>query len=217
LKTYIFSDSHIPFSNKAFLTFLRRAQEVDVHIVIGNGDVYDLLRVPFEEIISREPGKTLHQELMKLAKRKKVILVLGNHDATLKNYQGDLPFEIVDSLDLNGYHIEHGHRFDLECQWLPWRLLIRLLQGLWQTPSRLKEAGKAKKYQWLVGTIHGKALAWLARSGYRGLIMGHTHFGLLATLEDGRVLADSGDFLDSASFLELEGGKVRLRRLKGRK
>lgn len=222
-KRLLFSDSHIPYCNPRFLDFLDMAEE-EADEIIGVGDVFDTLRIPFEDIITSDPGRMIYDRMLRVAEKishrvppqhphntKPFKLIEGNHDPDLGRWQEHLPnITIMDKYEVDGWVIEHGYRFDPICAHVPWRILQAVVSGLWSTPGKLKQKRRTEKYHRAVGWIHGTALEDLQRSDHVGRIMGHTHFGLIIQGEQEKTLADCGDFVDSASYIILEDGQAKL-------
>jgi len=214
MRTIASSDWHLPFSNSTVWALLERAQDASELVLCG--DTYDLVKVPMEQIIGGGESKQIHDRLRKLAEDIPVIIIPGNHDGELQRYSRELaPMHIFPQHRSQGFKFTHGHEFDLMCRSLPWKVLQFILPKIvrWETPAAIKKVGKPEKYHRLCGLIHGFALAHLADKKYlKGLVMGHTHFPLKVEMEDGRVLLDCGDRVDSRTCVIIEDEVVSLER-----
>jgi len=223
MRIFLASDLHIGSPNAnypkihQFLDLVERGADE----VILNGDIYELTTSQMKNITNTSPYKEVHQEIISLAKRKKVRIKPGNHDLTLTEHANLLaPIEIVtEDLTVEPFWIEHGHRFDIWLLWLLWRYgaLTSWLPSIYQwltrnkTPSFLKDKD-LERYIQRVWNIHKRALAFartIARTKpYKGVIIGHTHFRSRIQLP-GCQLIDLGDFMaQECHYAVLKDGEI---------
>lgn len=227
-RIFLGSDFHIgrPEANYPKIHRFLDLAEKEADEVILNGDIYELLTSEMNTIEVKSPYKEVHERLKSLAqKRKRVRIILGNHDLKLGEHANLLkPIEIVTgNLEVEDFWIEHGHRFDILLLWWFWRhrWLTSLLPSIYQwltknkTPSFLKDKD-LKRYIQGVWNIHKRALDFartiartIARTKpYKGVIIGHTHFRSRIQLP-GCQLIDLGDFMaEKCHYAVLKDGEI---------
>ncbi len=224
MRIFLGSDFHIgsPDANYPKIHRFLDLAEKEANEVILNGDIYELLTSEMKTIIAKSPYKEVHERLKLLGQRKRVRIILGNHDLELGEHANLLkPIEIVtDNLTVERFWIEHGHRFDIALLWWFWRhgALTSWLPIIYQwltknkTPSFLKDKD-LERYIQRVWNIHKRALAFartIARTKpyKRGVIIGHTHFRSRIQLP-GCQLIDLGDFMaEECHYAVLKDGEI---------
>ena len=216
MRVYIASDLHIGSGQEDGERIIQLLEEVEreASLFIGNGDVIDLWRNTTENILS-QPA---HHALVETANRVPTVLIRGNHDWALPRFATRLGLKgarVVTHLAGDGYYFAHGWRFaptqrllkpifPLIRRWYPY-----IYQRFAPHPRELKGEGKEDQYVATVAFIHFRAIAWAQRKRYRAIFLGHTHCPTSLRIRN-QELWDSGDFVDSFSYIILENGRTQL-------
>jgi len=207
MKIVAFSDIHIPFTSQDFLPFMDKiVSDPSIDLVVGVGDILDMVRCNIEDILGSKIGVMLLLGLKRLILKKKTRFVPGNHDPELgKTLTALLGIDIAaEDFILDGFQFTHGYQFDPLCSWAPWKWLKKVAPFFFRTPRDWKERNR-EKWQEKVGVIYGKVYSYLEkRTDLRGVVMGHTHYPSIHYLETSQVVFDCGDGLDSESCLFLD-------------
>ena len=206
MKIISVSDTHIPFTAKEYLDFVSYTVQ-NADLVIRNGDSVDRARCTIEDILNTKIGKELLEAENELIKKSNIVYIAGNHDPDIgetiyrllgKRVRSTKKFEIY------GIEFTHGHRFDPINAYLPWRIIKHIAPIFFKTPSEWKKKNR-KKWHKDIGMIYSNVIDYLEK--YRDIrmkVIGHTHYPSITKLETGQTLADSGDFWDSLSWLEID-------------
>ena len=207
MKLIAFSDIHIPYTSQNFLFFVDKIiNNPNIDLVVGVGDILDMVRCDTEDILGSKIGVMLLLGLKRLILKKKTRFVPGNHDPELgKTLTALLGIDIAaEDFILDGFQFTHGYQFDPLCSWAPWKWLKKVAPFFYRTPRDWKERNR-EKWQEKVGVIYGKVYSYLEkRTDLRGVVMGHTHYPSIHYLETSQVVFDCGDGLDSESCLWLD-------------
>jgi len=207
MKLIAFSDIHIPYTSQNFPLFVDKIiNDPNIDLVVGAGDILDMVRCTIEDILGSKIGVTLLLGLKRLILKKKTRFVPGNHDPELgKTLTALLGVDVVTKdFVLDGFQFTHGYQFDPLCRWAPWKWLKKVAPFFYRTPRDWKERNR-EKWQEKVGMIYGKVYSYLEkRTDLRGVVMGHTHYPSIHYLETSQVVFDCGDGLDSESCLFLD-------------
>ena len=207
MKLIAFSDIHIPYTSQNFLFFVDKIiNNPNIDLVVGVGDILDMVRCDTEDILGSKIGVMLLLGLKRLILKKKTRFVPGNHDPELgKTLTALLGIDIVaEDFILDGFQFTHGYQFDPLCSWAPWKWLKKVAPFFFRTPRDWKERNR-EKWQEKIGVIYGKVYSYLEkRTDLRGVVMGHTHYPSIHYLETSQVVFDCGDGLDSESCLFLD-------------
>ena len=215
----VVSDLHIPYTDQSFLSFAEWvSRNKDVSAVIFNGDIVDSVKCTPEEILANEQGKKLVAALTKIIKAKECFFVEGNHDPELGKTILKLTGHRVHcgwQVCLPPFMFMHGHQFDPICRSVPWKLLKKIAPFFFKTPGEWKHRNREKFHKSVALTWAGAAV-YLEKTmrnwDVTTLIIGHTHYPAILHLEQGVNIGDSGDFLDSRSYLALVGDRIFLNR-----
>lgn len=219
-RVYVASDFHIGSGQEDGERIIQLLEEVgrEASLFVGNGDIIDLWRNTVDNII----GQPAHQALVETTRRVPTILIRGNHDWALPRFAPRLGLEgarVVTHLARDSYFFAHGWTFaPIQRLLKPIFPLIRrwyphIYQNLSPHPQELKREGKEDQYVANVALIHYQAITWAQREKYRAIFLGHTHCPANIKIRN-MELWDSGDFVDSFSYIILEDGKPKLRFLK---
>ena len=207
MKLIAFSDIHIPYTSQNFLFFVDKIiNNPNIDLVVGVGDILDMVRCDTEDILGSKIGVMLLLGLKRLILKKKTRFVPGNHDPELgKTLTALLGIDIAaEDFILDGFQFTHGYQFDPLCSWAPWKWLKKVAPFFFRTPRDWKERNR-EKWQEKIGVIYGKVYSYLEkRTDLRGVVMGHTHYPSIHYLETSQVVFDCGDGLDSESCLFLD-------------
>lgn len=230
-KMVVISDLHLgnPFSrsgNEVF-RFLRWASENGYDVCI-NGDGLEIAQSTFAKMTTEVPG--FLRALSQVRKQgREVYYVVGNHDIALEHFLDDWgmmktsPFLNVSSGGKR-IHIEHGHLYDpffvrypklyefltalasIPLKFFPssYRLWIQFER--WKTSRRVRKTGiVGEPYQFR------RAASEIAQRGFDAVVFGHTHHPGRIELENGAVYLNSGSWLLTPHYVEINEGKVVLR------
>jgi predicted phosphodiesterase len=203
--------------------FLDRAV-VDSDLIIGNGDLFDVMREGLKSFVDCPSIRELKGRLQ----GKEFIYVTGNHDPEKyvrriieaphikvvgKNYDK--------TLGNTRYRFVHGYHWGLIWSWLQYLCdLLILLRAAWvynwwvnkvNSARQAKYKGEKEKYDRLTGHVHRGACKF-AEQEDMVVIVGHTHKPWAAGDWEKYFMYDDGDMLDSGTYLRIEDDKVeRLR------
>ena len=231
-KLVVISDIHLgnPFSKgrDEALKFLKWAAHSGYDICI-NGDGLEIAQVSFDKLALEIPMvvKTL-KEINKLGTN--VYYIVGNHDIALENFLEDWgSLKVCPFLNLSSgesrIRIEHGHLYDPFFVKFPvaYEVLTRLagffleihpnLYKLWIKIEKL-----VAKLYWKKSGIPGELPAFqeaaneICRRGFDAVIFGHTHHMGEIDLPENKKYFNSGSWLISYNFLEINQGIIKLRK-----
>ena len=213
-KIICISDLHIPYTSQYFIPFANYACKADK--VIFNGDTFDLFKCTIKDIKDSLIGQELVKAVKGIVKSTQTVFIEGNHDPDLEIVLTELlemeitafPFYRIGRVGF-----VHGHQFDPLCKHLDWYLLSKFAPWFFNPPSKWKQKNK-EKWKEKTGRIYAEAFSFLEKASWcKILVIGHTHYPSIHTLETGQKLADCGDWLDSRSWIEIERGKVEVKTL----
>ncbi len=221
---YCSSDWHNPPEGlrNSVKMFIRKAK-ADADLIVGNGDLFDLMEYPWKKFVNCKAVRELKEEL----EGKKFVYVAGNHDPVkyVKKIINGPNIEIVSriyrvTLNNRTHHFTHGF------QWgFLWPGLIKfsdflvvvvpLIYRWWLTkvtPRKLKEEGEREKYNKITGFIHSGACQFAEKNDIV-VVIGHTHKPWFAGEWKFPLMYDDGDMLDSKTYLRIEEGRAQRLRL----
>ena len=213
--TWSFSDLHagMPSCYDAFHSFLDTAEADKPDLLIGVGDIIELIWGTFYDCVARRASRDALDHLKYMARTVPTILHPGNHDLDLWKYGIELaPLRVMqtDSLFYDGVLYIHGHQFDPVYQGT-WKWITQLpladkiapciSRRLYNTPYELKAQGRDESYGKLAGLIETMTLL----HGAEKIVYGHTHSEHIRYTRHGWS-ANCGDFTDSASALKVVDG-----------
>ena len=221
-KRYIASDFHNGNEVADYdrvMSFLDLVDDdADEFLIIG--DLEELLWSNMNILTTVEPYRSVNEKIREIARRKLTRYVIGNHDWNAGAFESLMePVKIVSSFEEDGIYYGHGHEFDLmsfvvgtpvdPIWWhnaLPFALPTYLLMWL-----ATKVWAKAEDAYYLgVNMIHERARSFATKHGYHSVVVGHTHFPVVE-LRGGINIYNSGDMLDSYTYLVQENGIISLR------
>jgi len=202
--------------------FIRKAR-VDADLIVGDGDLFDLMEYPWEEFVNCKAVQEFDEEL----EGKRFIYVAGNHDPAkyIRKIIAIPNVEIMHrefraNLDETTYHFTHGHQWGFWWSWLHHLsdMLIVVAPCIYhwwlntKSPRRARERGEREKYNLLTGRVHSRASQFAEQNNII-VVIGHTHKPWVAGDWQSRIMYDDGDMLDSRTYLRIEDGKVATLRL----
>jgi len=222
MKRYIVSDIHtgndVTDYNKVMAFLELVDQDADELLILG--DWMELLWSNFNIVSKVEPYSSTIVKIRQIASRKPVKAVLGNHDWNLGFFASHIePVEIIEPFSEGGVYYTHGSQWDwvsvilgtpVDPIWwsqampfvFPTQFFLWLAAKVW--------AGAEDEYYWGIAYIHERARAYAMQNGYHTVVFGHTHFPS-EEYRGGVRLYNSGDFVDSFSYLTEEDGIINLR------
>jgi len=227
----VISDVHLgnPFSKGRHdvIHFLRWAAENQYDVCI-NGDGLEIAQVSFHKLAVEIP------EMVKVLKEidrlgKKVYYIVGNHDITLEYFLEDwgalkvCPFLNYQSNETR-IRIEHGHLYDPFFINFPdlYEALTRFAGILlaihpncynWWMKIEKLYARLRKNKSMIIGELpeFAEAAHEITRRGFDAVVFGHTHHRGSMTLPDGKKYFNSGSWLLSFDYVEINNGVVELK------
>jgi UDP-2,3-diacylglucosamine pyrophosphatase LpxH len=226
----VISDLHLgnPFSQakRQVIPFLKWADKQGFDICI-NGDGLDIAQASFNKIAFEVPE--LFRLLGEMRRRgREIFYITGNHDIALEHFLEDWglmkvsPFLNVDSADYR-IRIEHGHMYDPFFISFPKTyeflthfagLILKIhpqLYRLWIAFERFASKVRSRKTG-IIGeppSFQSSALE-LSRRGFDAIIFGHTHHPGMTTLENGAKYFNSGSWMLTPYYVQIEKGVVSL-------
>ena len=227
-KLMVISDLHLgnPFSKNGedAVEFLLWAAHQGYDICI-NGDELEIAQASFSKLAHELPStiKVL-KEIKKIGRN--VYYVVGNHDIALEHFLEDWgmvkvsPFLNVTSHE-SRIRIEHGHLYDPFFVKHPdlYEILTRMagllinvapkVYMLWIYWERFLAGLRARKTK-IVGEPpeFAEAAHELSRRGFDTIIFGHTHHRGEMTLTNQKKYYNSGSWMISCHYLEINHGRV---------
>ena len=234
-KTIFISDIHlgsIACKSEYILQFLKET-EADTYYLVG--DVIDGWRIKSKFFWPQQHSDVI-RKFLKIARTKKIIYILGNHDEFLRPYlEYNLNFgniEIVDekiftTVTGKKYWVVHGDIFDGVIRYAKWLSIlgdhayvfiiwlnhylnkIRKFFGLpyWSLSKYLKNSTK-KALQFMDNYARVVSLA-TKEKGYDGVICGHIHNPIDTYYNETHYL-NTGDWVENCSFLveDMQGNLI---------
>lgn len=222
MKRYIASDFHNGNEVSDYdrvMAFLDLVDDdADEFLILG--DFEELLWSNMTILTTVKPYRYVNEKVKEIASRKPTKIVIGNHDWNLGLFASLLePAKIVSAFAEDGIYYAHGHEFD----WLsiitgtpvdpiywsvafpfvfPTQFLLWLATRVW--------LGDEDKYFWGIALIHERARQCAVKRGCHSIILGHTHFPV-SEVRGGIHIYNTGDMLDSYSYVVQENGIIELR------
>jgi len=234
-KTIFISDIHLgSIGCKAeFLLKFLKETEADTYYLVG--DIIDGWRIK-SKFFWPQPHSDIVRRFLKIARTKKIIWILGNHDEFLRSYlEYNLSFGNIEIknecefTDANGkkYWVVHGDNFDGVVRYSKWLSFLgdhayvfliwlnhhfnkfRNWLGMpyWSLSKYLKSATK-QALQFMDDYARVVSLDTKER-GYAGVICGHIH-NPEDTYYDGIHYLNTGDWVENCTYLveDLSGNLV---------
>lgn len=222
MKRYIASDFHN--GNKVadydrVMGFLDLVED-DADELLILGDFEELLWSNMTILTTAKPYQYVTAKIREIARKKPTKEVIGNHDWNLGLFASQIePVKVVPPLAENGIYYCHGHEFDIisiitgtpvdPIYWkTPFPFLFPTQFLLWLATRAWAKAEDT--YAWGIALIHERARAYAEKNGYHTIILAHTHYPT-AEVRGGIKIYNSGDMMDSYSYLVQENGILELR------
>ena len=202
MKTIVCSDLHIGYekSNYVKMKEFFEIAESEADMVIFNGDIFDCWRMPWKQIVSEHSDEI--RSIEKLCKNVDVVYVLGNHDFSMKRKMLHNIRFFRNSFEFEGYHVEHGHRFDVIhrrfgsiINFIIW-IYPPLYQTFLKSPSEINVTEYSHKLP-----MHTEAIKFANTIG-KCVIVGHSHNPNM--FEN---LVDCGDMTSHCTYVLIENGE----------
>lgn len=217
MKRVVISDLHIgsKYYKAEELTEFLKSEEYDELILAG--DIIDFIKVPVFSERARKVAEAIDYS-------KRIVYVVGNHDASLRGFVGQTLFgiEFVDVYEFEEggrkFRIQHGDQYDSVgivrhhvCITII-SVLHHMLENLfsynitsWWTQYHLRK--RKLRRIWDI-------LKWNEEADV--FIMGHTHVPecVIWVQPNGelKTYINTGDWVDNKSYVTIEDGIARLRR-----
>jgi predicted phosphodiesterase len=223
MKRIICSDFHVGNEVSDYdrvMGFLEFADDVGDELLIL-GDWLELLWSNMTILTTVAPYKYITQRVKDIATRKPVSCVIGNHDWNIGLFASLIePVKIVQPFAENGVFYVHGHEYDWESFILGtpidpiwWSVNIAFFTfplGLGFFLLNKILGTEEDAYNKGIAIIHERASNYALKNGYHSVVFGHTHLPIIET-RNGINLYNSGDQVDSYSYLIQENGIINLR------
>jgi len=172
---------------KQLMEYCEQKEKEDYQVILA-GDILDILEFGIRKLLADDFCRNVWAWANERERLR------GNHD---NEYY--LPkFKIID-----GIYIAHGHQWDYLWSKIPiYRFpLPDWLIRKYRTPAKKK--GQLLDYHLATAQIEYEAMKFCIKKGYRACLFGHTHSPFTLKRE-GYILANSGDLVDSFSFLKID-------------
>jgi UDP-2,3-diacylglucosamine pyrophosphatase LpxH len=228
----VVSDLHVgnPYSaaSRNLGQFFEYAEREGYNVCI-NGDGFEILQARFASLAADSVG-VLRSIRRLIDGGRSVFYVIGNHDIALENFITTwsgiqiTPFLNVTS-GASRIRIEHGHLYDPSFVKSPrvYEWLTRAagpLLHIYPDVYRLWASYENAKHRLLRGlkggvgrdSIYHEAAHMLLSRGFDVVVFGHTHRAEDVLFEPGRRYVNSGNWVRGGTFVEIEQGRVALRR-----
>lgn len=229
--TIIISDLHLGSRNssvKKLCSFLHELLDNPPYRLIIDGDAFEMWSTNFKNI-----GKDEHRFINLVTylseKGTKIVYIPGNHDRVFRAFNfsrftfGKIKVrnEYIIRHNRKKYLVVHGDEFDaftrnhvvisilvdqLYIVLVKINAFIRRFFGPGKSLSATKHS---KKYAEMVEKIRALALAYARSRKMDGIIIGHSHWPEIVRGPDGLVYANSGDWLESCSYVVV-GDRITL-------
>ena len=190
-----------------------RLEREQIKRIFYLGDIAELIFAPPDQVFNRSPHREAIRDISRTAEIVESIILTGNHDLGLEKWAYFfLPARILASpqtLD-DGIYLSHGWEFDLNIRIfhkLHWWLAMnfpKIFSLINKTPWLAKEQWNQEQYGGYVDRIHSSLFQGLIKHGYELGIMGHTHSPTIWSSPKLPTLVDTGDLLDSKTYVILE-------------
>lgn len=215
MKRLIVSDTHIGsrFCKKDDLLALLKEKKYDQLIL--NGDIIEFLKVPtFTPIVV---------ELMKnIESQKEIIYIIGNHDISLSGFVGKTYKNVKFMKEycfIEGnrtFRIEHGDKYDSGI--VHYRTLMKIISVFQDALELLLNLNLSSWYANLKFNKRKIKRLWdimELNNDVDVLIVGHTHIPEVLIWideeEEIKTYVNTGDWIDHATYVEIDDGVIRLR------
>lgn len=222
MRRYIASDFHNGNDVADYdrvMGFLELVEEdADKFLILG--DFEELLWSNMTILTRVKPYSYVTEKVRAIARKKPVSYVIGNHDWNVGLFKSCVePAKIVSPFARNGVYYTHGHEWDWvslitgtpvdPIYWKnPFPFLFPTQFFLWLATRVWTKSEDT--YFWGIALIHERARAYAAEHGYHTVVFGHTHYPA-EELRGGIKLYNTGDMMDSYSYLVEEGGVLELK------
>jgi UDP-2,3-diacylglucosamine pyrophosphatase LpxH len=208
MKTYLASDFHngLPESrSQDILNFLDIVQDrADELILLG--DIYETWANSWENIVTQEPYKTVHEKIIETSRIVPVSITAGNHDYDLKMHIKNPNIVINDGFTRDNIRYEHGWKLDVvqmaAYPYYGWILnyFPYIYQRYFYHPKKLMYSQN--------DLINDVARGYAKKNGYKMICYGHTHY---PNVSDDKLLVNCGDMVKDATYVVLNDGKPELK------
>lgn len=236
-RTLYVSDTHLGFRYSRARDLLRVLEREEYDRLILVGDIFDIQQARKRPYID-EYHTRVAKKLLKIARKKEVIYVLGNHDWDLvsvlpytKSFAGVRLckyYSYWTNRDGKPIHVGciHGHQFDN----IPRHLAIvgdffynvglransflnriRKLLGLSYFSYSKWCKDKAKNMIAGVLNIHDKQIQFCLKYEYDVLVTGHTHMPRIDAVSGDKLLVNTGAFVEIATYVIEQNGRFELK------
>lgn len=218
MKRMFISDLHIGYhlsKYKLAIATINMENPDELYII---GDIIDLWRDNYYNIRNNFPD--FFEWIRNLSTSKKVYWIIGNHDMMVPKYENtytNINFSSTIDIELNNdkwVRIRHGHEYDgFIMNFYPLTVFLTWLQEYLYKHKDKDFSLSSKKHSWLYryAVKKVKNMACRLNKDMDILIMGHTHIPE-DTIIDGLRYMNTGDWVDSKSYIIEENGKLNLLR-----
>jgi len=231
--TIVISDFHLGSQKsqpKKLGHFLSELLKNPPKRVVIAGDAFELWSVNYKKIDTEEYRVIkLFAELSE--KGTKIVFIPGNHDRAFRAFFGftfgkiKMRNEYVIRHNNKKYLVMHGDEFDaftrnhtviailLDQLYVALIRLNAFLRIFSKSKKSLASQKHSKKYAEIVEKIRVLALTYARSKKMNGIIIGHSHWPEIMTDPDGVVYVNSGDWIESCSYV-VAGDEVELKYFK---
>lgn len=229
LKRLVISDLHLGGGFTRIDCLLQFIDKYEFEELILLGDLVDFWRMS-KKVRWRKKYNRLIEKIIGIARKKKVIWVVGNHDEYMRKFVGEEIFriKILDEYESDGILFIHGDKFDnliKKSKWLyylgDWAYFLIQKSNHWlkyvlwlinKSPYSLAKTikQKAKKATNFLNDFYGNAEKYANLKGVHTIVCGHTHMAEHKKL-DSVDYYNTGDWVESGTgLIEHLNGKLEL-------
>ncbi len=216
MKRLVISDTHIgsKFSRKEEIYEL--LMEKDYDQLILNGDIIEFMKIPTFSKVALEIFKVAKN------KSKEVIYIIGNHDIAMQSFVGqafeNIKFVTEYCFESSGrkFRIEHGDKYDSGI--VHHRLLMNIISAFQDALEKIFDIDLSTWFANLKFNKRKMKRLWDIidlNMDVDVLIIGHTHTPEAVIWIDEnekiKTYVNCGDWVQHATYVEIEDGVVRLR------
>lgn len=222
----VVSDIHMGSSlskTQLFCKFLDRLLAKPPRRLILNGDIFEMWNANYKNMGTFE-YRAIEKVLLLTEKGTSIVYIPGNHDRAFRGFRkitlGKIKIrnEYVVKTHHHKYLVIHGDEFD---SFTSHHIILALIldqfyvflikftaffKRLFRINLSLATKKNSSRYASMVEKIKSAAIRYARYRKMDGIVIGHTHWPEAFRRADGLSYANTGDWLDSCSYVVIDGG-----------